>query len=144
MGRLIGMAAAPKRRGTMQPIDAGEIAVTSGLQGDARGRKPGRQLTVLFAEDWKSACDALGVELPWLQRRANLLVEGVKNPRRAGARVQIGGALLEVTEETAPCGLMDKAHPGLSRAVAPDCRGGVCCTVVEGAAVRVGDSVTLL
>ena len=56
----------------------------------------------------------------------------------------IGDVMLEVTQETQPCSRMEKAQPGLRAALAPEWRGGVCCTVVSGGYVRVSDAVTLL
>ena len=49
--------------------------------------------------------------------------------------------MLEVTQETKPCHLMEAAHPGLKRALTPEWRGGVCCRVLKGGKVRVGDRV---
>jgi MOSC domain-containing protein YiiM len=55
--------------------------------------------------------------------------------------LRIGDVELEVTKETAPCYLMDQAHEGLLRALKPDWRGGVCCRVVKGGEIRLGDRV---
>jgi MOSC domain-containing protein YiiM len=60
---------------------------------------------------------------------------------RAGAKLVIGDLVLEVTQETQPCHLMDEAHFGLRAALKPDWRGGVCCRVVEGGTIRIGDRV---
>lgn len=114
--------------------------IAYGIEGDARGAKNGRQITVLFREGWEAACSELGVVLPWTTRRANLFVEGVPIPP-AGARLRVGSSTLEVTQETQPCSLMEKAHRGLRAALAPDWRGGVCCRVVAGGTIRIGDEV---
>jgi MOSC domain-containing protein YiiM len=117
-----------------------EIGASGGIQGDARGRKSGRQVTVLFREGWESACDELGVALPWVTRRANLFVEGIA-PIREDGLLRIGDLVLEVTQETQPCHLMEAAHRGLKRALTPEWRGGVCCRVLTGGTIRVGDRV---
>ena len=88
-------------------------------------------------------CGELGAELPWTFRRANLLVDGVALPQDAGAKLTIGNLQLKVTLETAPCELMDAQHDGLTAALTPDWRGGVCCRVLNDAEVRLGDSVTV-
>ncbi len=97
---------------------------------------------MLFREGWDAACDDLGVRLPWVTRRANLLIEGVPVPD-VGERLTIGGLVLEVTEETKPCQVMEAAHRGLRRALAPQWRGGVCCRVVTASRIRVGDAVEI-
>lgn len=90
-----------------------------GIVGDARGRKRGRQVTIVFRESWDDACRELGADVPWTARRANLLVEGVPVPRPP-QRVRIGDAVLEVTQETDPCSLMDRQHQGLRAALKPE------------------------
>jgi MOSC domain-containing protein YiiM len=142
MGHLLAIARAPVKRGPLTPLSEAEIAIADGVSGDARGKRPGRQVTVVFREGWDAACRDLGVELPWTTRRANLLVEGVPVPRQ-GKHLVIGSLVLEVTQETQPCQVMDVAHRGLRAALTPDWRGGVCCRVVAGGTIRVGDKVDI-
>ncbi|HXJ02234.1 MAG TPA: MOSC domain-containing protein [Micropepsaceae bacterium] len=142
MGRLVGIARATAKRAPLAELGEAEIGLEHGIPGDGRGRKTGRQVTVLFREGWEDACRELGVNLPWVMRRANLLVVGVAVPR-AGGQLVIGGAVLEVTEETKPCQVMETAHRGLRRALEPAWRGGVCCRVVRGGCIRVGDTVDI-
>lgn len=140
-GRLDAIAIAPKKRGAMQEVMFAEVTVPKGLTGDARGAFPGRQVTLLFQHDWQAACADLGKALPWTTRRANLLVSGMDVPAAVGARIAIGDVLLEVTEETAPCNLMEKAEAGLRAALKPGWRGGVCCKVLAGGTITTGDTV---
>jgi len=140
MGILLGIARAPALRAALVEVREAEVGGSEGIIGDARGRKSDRQVTVLFREGWESACRELGVTLPWVMRRANLLVEGIATPREGG-QLQIGDLVLEVTQETQPCHLMEVAHRGLKRALTPEWRGGVCCRVVKGGKIRVGDHV---
>ena len=58
-----------------------------------------------------------------------------------GARLRIGELVLEVTEECDPCLVMDRAVPGLRAALTPDWAGGVCCRVLSGGTIAVGDDV---
>ena len=140
MGHLLAIARAPVKRGPLMGLQEAAVGVADGVDGDARGKRPGRQVTVVFREGWDAACRELGVELPWITRRANLLVEGVPVPRE-GERLVIGSLVLEVTQETQPCQIMEAAHRGLRAALTPDWRGGVCCRVVQGGTIRVGDRV---
>lgn len=140
MGHLLAIARAPVKRGPLMPLSEAEVGPADGVTGDARGKRSGRQVTVVFREGWDAACRELGVELPWTTRRANLLVEGVPVPQE-GKRLVIGSLVLEVTQETQPCQVMEAAHRGLRAALTPDWRGGVCCRVVAGGTIRVGDRV---
>jgi MOSC domain-containing protein YiiM len=140
MGRLLGIARAPAKRAGLIELTEADVDVADGIPGDVRGNRSGRQVTVLFREGWERACEELGVTLPWVTRRANLLVEGVAVPREGG-RLTIGDLVLEVTQETQPCRVMEAAHRGLRRALTPEWRGGVFCRVVRGGRIRVGDRV---
>lgn len=138
------------RRAPMEEIERGLISVDGGLEGDHKGPKfPKRRITILSREDWETALmdltDLAGpVSLPWTTRRANLLVEGVRLPRARGGVIRIGPVVLEVTYPTQPCKRMDEAHDGLMKALHPEWRGGVTCSVVEGGEVALGDAVTIL
>lgn len=113
-GTLVGIAWRAAPRAPMQVLEAADVTVAAGLVGDCKGLKfRKRQVTVLAAEAWQAACVALGTEIAWTARRANLLTRNVGLPRARGARLRIGGLLLEVTGQTYPCRRMDeeKARP---------------------------------
>jgi MOSC domain-containing protein YiiM len=141
-GRLIGIAKAQELREALVEIDRAQITRERGITGDARGIKRGRQITILFREGWEDACRELGQTLPWTTRRANLYVEGFERPRRKGDVIRVGEVVLQVTDETEPCFLMERARSGLKEALIPDWRAGVCCNVVSGGEIAIGDAVT--
>ncbi|MGB5247955.1 MAG: MOSC domain-containing protein, partial [Woeseia sp.] len=116
----------------------------TGVAADFRGRPGKRQVTVLSARAWQAACDELGKELPWTTRRANLLVEDMDLPQKAGDILQIGDVRLQVTMEVDPCSRMEEQQPGLQAVLSPEWRGGVACTVLQGGTVAIGDEVRLL
>ncbi len=147
-GRLIGIAWRPARRAPMQTVDSVEISLEAGVAGDHKGAKfKRRAVTILAREDWEGALAELdrgAAELPWTERRANLLVEGVRLPRALGATLRVGAVLLEVTYPTTPCARMEEAYAGLRQALHPEWRGGVTCKVLEGGRIALGDAVTLV
>ena len=142
-GHLIAIAIREKSRAPMTELESAEISNERGVNGDFRGKPGKRQVTVLSIEDWRAACEELGQELAWTTRRANLLVDGIRFDQSQGALFHVGDAVLEVMSETEPCGRMDEAAPGLCRALTPEWRGGVCCRVISGGSVFVGDAVAL-
>jgi MOSC domain-containing protein YiiM len=145
-GRLIGIAWRPGRRAPMQVVDSIEISLEAGVVGDHKGAKYKRRaVTILAREDWQAVLGVLGDQsLDWTERRANLLVEGVRLPRALGATLRIGPVLLEVTYPTTPCARMDEAREGLRKALHPEWRGGVTCKVLEGGRVAIGDAVAIV
>lgn len=140
-GNLVGIARARELGSPLEEMASASISLDIGIEGDARGRKALRQVTVLFRDGWEDACRELGVELPWIARRANLLIANIERPHAAGGRLRVGEVELEITMETQPCHLMDRAKEGLRLALKPDWRGGVCCRVIRGGDIRLGDRV---
>jgi len=138
-GHLVGIARAHELGAALDEVSSASVSVERGIAGDARGTKHGRQVTVVFRDGWEDACRDLGVELPWITRRANLLLANLERPREACGVLRIGEVELQITMETRPCHLMDRARHGLRAALRPDWRGGVCCVVYRGGRLKLGD-----
>jgi MOSC domain-containing protein YiiM len=132
----------------METLDHVQVTVAEGLHGDFRGSlKPGRnkrQVTVMTAEGWRDALNELKAQLPWEQRRVNLLVDGVTLEESTGRRLIFdSGLVLEVTGECDPCSRMEEVAPGLKAVLLPHWRGGVTTRVIEDGLIRVGDKVRI-
>lgn len=144
MAQLLGIATHAQKRAALELLDSAEVTLEKGVADDFRGKPGQRQVTVLSQEDWQAACAEAGVELPWTERRANLLIEGVALDQSAGQILKIGEVQLLITRETDPCQRMEEAHPGLFAAMAKQWRGGVCCRVVQAGHIKLGDRVELI
>lgn len=143
-GRVLAIARCREKRGPMELMEAAEVDVDAGIAGDPRGRKTGRQVTVLAREAWDAACADLGRTLPWTTRRANVLIEGLDLARTRHRQLRIGPTEYRIAMQTQPCFLMDRFEAGLKEALRPDWRGGVCLEVARGGRIAVGDGVELL
>jgi MOSC domain-containing protein YiiM len=138
-GTVLGIARRDVKRGPMLPLEQVEVSKSAGVTGDTRGKPGLRQVTVLSASAWLEACAIAATDLPWLARRANLLIDGLDLRATAGAVLHLGdGIELLVTGELEPCSRMDEAAPGLRLALADDWRGGVTCRVQRGGLLTVG------
>lgn len=147
-GVLAGIARHARTRAPMEVIDAVSVSVDRGIEGDSRGvvRLGGRgrrQVTLIDRRHWDAAMAQIGADVPWQERRANLLVDGIDLPQVPGARIVIGDVVLEVTRECDPCHRMDAVAPGLQAALQGDWRGGVCTRVKAGGAIAVGDRIRI-
>lgn len=142
MSSIRGIAIKNRPRVAMQDIDSAKITVANGILGDFRGTQPQRQVTILSESAWSKVCAEIGADLPWTMRRANLLVDEVEfNASYVGKTVRIGDVELIVTEETNPCSNMDAQHQGLTAALTPDWRGGICCNVSKPGEIKIGDQI---
>lgn len=132
----------PMSRAPSKNVTSAVAVENQGLEGDhAVGGK--RQVTLIDRESWSEACDELGVAVDPVERRANVLVEGLRLGPTIGQRLRVGEVLLEILGETAPCELMDDAQLGLHAALRPDRRAGVFGRILEGGTIRVGDEVSV-
>ena len=148
-GRLLGIARRDRPRGPMETVTRVLVTREDGLRGDFRGAlRPGkknwRQVSLLEAESWAEAMALLGADVPWQERRANLLVGGLKLPRRTGAVLAIGASLrIETTGECDPCSRMEEVAPGLKAALMPFWRGGVLGKVLADGEIAIGDEIRI-
>lgn len=148
MGRIAGIARHAFPKGPMETIDHARVTLEGGIAGDFRGTMKGkphkRQVSLIEAGDWAAAMDLVGHNIPWEQRRANLLVDGLDLPQVAGKRLRIGAdVVLEVTVETEPCERMEALAEGLRAALTPDWRGGICTMVIAPGEIAVGDEIRI-
>ena len=119
--QLLDIAFRPKSKALMQTKVQSMVSKVAGVEHDFRGKPGKRQVTVLSLEQWKLACNEVGILLPWTIRRANLLVEGVNfGPHMVGQQIKIGQLILLITRETDPCPRMDAQHQGLTQALTPN------------------------
>lgn len=132
----------------METVERVAMTCDCGIAGDYRGAMKGqpykRQVTLFEREDWDRALVEVGRDIPWQERRANLLVTGLDLPQTPGTRLHIGSSVvLEVTRECDPCDRMEALAPGLRAALTPDWRGGVCSFVVAEGEIAVGDTIMI-
>ena len=149
----MGIARHDRPRGPMETLDRVAVDRTEGVHGDFRGavrpgKAPRRQVSLIEAESWAAAMAELGragdTLVPWYQRRANLLVEGLRLPREPGAVIAIGTSLrIEITRECDPCSRMEEIASGLKAVLIPDWRGGVLGRVITDGEIAVGDEVRI-
>ena len=144
MARLLGIAIKPTGQKQLQLLDETRLSVERGVVGDSRGQPGPRQVTLLSLASWHEACDVVGVELDWLTRRANLLIDELPLIDSTGSQIVLGEARLEITGETDPCSVMETVQPGLLKALAKQWRGGVTCRVINAGPIKSGMDVRLI
>ncbi|MGN6358454.1 MAG: MOSC domain-containing protein [Novosphingobium sp.] len=137
----------------METLDRVAVNRIEGVHGDFRGavrpgKVPKRQVSLIEAESWAAAMAQLGRSgddwVPWHERRANLLVEGLRLPREPGKVIAIGASLrIETTCECDPCSRMEEIAPGLKAVLIPDWRGGVLGKVIADGEIAVGDEIRI-
>ena len=144
MAKLLAVAMHQKKHGSMIQLSQAHVSVDTGVALDFRGKPGKRQVTVLTKEGWEAANAELGTSFSWLERRANLYIEGLDLRETAEKILRVGLLELLITRETDPCERMKDVHPGLFDVMLKDWRGGVCCRVIHSGDICVGDTVEII
>jgi len=139
-GRLEAIWIKRAKGGPMDATPRASAVAGRGLVGNAdQGGK--RQVTIISREIWDDLRAELGPRVAPAMRRANLLVSGMALADTRGRVLRVGGVRLRVYGETRPCEQMDRAVPGLRRAMESGWRGGVFGEVLDDGEIAVGDAV---
>lgn len=141
-GRVVSIAIKTAEGGPMRETTEGIGVADRTLEGSHHSTSD-RGLTLLSAPQWAQVQRELDGDMPWHTRRANVLIDAESLQALVGRTVRIGELEMHVLEESRPCGLMEKAQPGLLKALSRECRGGVVGRITRGGAVRVGDEVRI-
>jgi MOSC domain-containing protein YiiM len=143
-GELCWIGLRPQRRAEVQAVARCRALAGLGLEGDHRADKTpgsGRQVTVISAEFIRQTAHFLGRDGidPALLRR-NLVVSGINLNALRHQCFTIGDVLLEAGALCHPCSRMEQAlGPGAVAAMLG--HGGLCCRILRGGELRLGDAV---
>ncbi len=137
-------------RGAMHRLDEARLVAGKGIEGDryflgtgtySMKPEPGRQVTLIEAETLAALARDEGIELAPHEHRRNLTVTGVPLNHLVGRRFRVGAVLLEATRLNVPCKYLELVTgkpvyaPLLNRS-------GLNCRIIEGGAIRPGDTLT--
>ena len=137
MAHVSNLFVAVEHRKPMRAVDEAVAVADQGLEGCIHARQGGkRQLLLVDGE----TLDEFGL-VPGVLRE-NVTTEGLNMADlRAGQRLAIGTAVLEVTIPCEPCFRMDEIRMGLQGALKN--RRGVLCRVIEGGRISRGDAIEI-
>ncbi len=142
MGKLIAICISEKRGTRKIPADQAVLRPDFGIEGDAHAGNWHRQVSLLGIEkieDFRKK----GAEVDFGAFGENLIVEGLDlRTLPVGSRLQIGSALLEMTQIGKECHTHCAIYHQTGDCIMP--REGVFAAVLEGGTIRPGDPVTWL
>ena len=145
-GTLEWIGVRPAHRSPMRELASAEAIAGAGLAGDHRTEKTpgsGRQVTLISREFIAQVAHFTGTKDidPAILRR-NLVVSGVNLNALRYQRFRIGEALLEATALCHPCSRMEQAL-GRGGVAAMLGHGGLCCKILQGGSLSIGDSLVV-
>ena len=121
-------------------MDSADEAVAvegRGLEGNADFDSR-RHVTLVEKEVFEGLKSELSEDVEPSIRRANFLVSGIRLEDSEDRVLAVGDLRIRIRGETRPCMIMDQACPGRGT----NWRGGAHGSVLNGAAVRIGDEVS--
>jgi MOSC domain-containing protein YiiM len=119
----------------MVPSPALSLVEGLGIEGDHHRKPGGSRQVLLMAEE---NCDAFGLAPG--EVRENIVTRGIDLQSLVpGTRLEIGGALLEITKDCEPCAFIDRLRPGLRARMVG--RRGMLSRVLRSGEIRVGDAI---
>lgn len=142
---------APESGADLQVIDRVRVVKGAGIEGDrffARDKaEPGRNVTLVEAEEVERFNAEHGVELPLVATRRNIVTRDVRLNDLVDREFMIGGVRFRGVERCEPCGLLGRylaADTGLSRQAVVNKlagRAGLRAEAISSGTIAVGDEV---
>jgi MOSC domain-containing protein YiiM len=146
-GELTWIGLRPERKVNMVSVNSTIAVEGMGLEGDHRMEKTfgsGRQVTIISEEYLQQISHYLGGKTVYpATLRRNLMIKNVNLTALRYQTFQIGEALFEAGALCHPCSRMEGAL-GKGGVAAMMGHGGLCCKIIKGGKIQVGDSVVLL
>lgn len=136
----------PARKAVLISLSSAELIAGCGIRGDhyETRHNGARQVTLIAGEDIAAISSFMGQETiaPGLLRR-NFVTRGINLAAMKGRCLRIGGTVLEVSGDCAPCSRMEE-NLGVGGYNAVRGRGGVTARILIGGTVSIGDAVTVV
>ena len=142
-GKILNIFIGSQKGAGKIAVAQAELISTHGISGDHHaGIKPQRQIS-LFAAEILHEIQAAGIEISAEELSTNLLTEGIAlDALPTGTRLQIGSAVIEISEARKPCGALTKLDKRLPKATYLRC--GQFARVLVGGQISTGETIELL
>ena len=135
MSKVVHLQFGPAPRLPLQPAPEIRLVEDIGVEGDRKARAGSKRQVLLMTEE---NCEAFGLK-PGMVRE-NITTRGIDlQSLPPGTRVEVGGAVIEITQDCEPCAFIDSLRPGLQPEI--EGRRGMLARVTRSGIVRVGDDV---
>ena len=141
-GRLVAVCISERKGERKIPVDAVELRCGHGIVGDAHAGNWHRQVSLLAMESVRKM-QQLGLDVDPGAFAENLTTEGIAlTALPVGARLEVGDALLEITQIGKECHARCAIYDQAGDCVMP--KEGLFARVLDGGTVRPGDAVRLV
>lgn len=142
-GEIVSIHIAREEGKPAEPQESIEARTDFGLLGDYRsGHNPKRQITLIDESVIADVARTLGHSVHPGASRRQIVVRGLDLNSLLGKTFRLGAITLRGERPCDPCDNMERTiGPGAKAAL--EGRGGLCCYVVSGGTIQVGDPVNV-
>jgi MOSC domain-containing protein YiiM len=134
---VVNLQLCPGNRLPMEPVTAAKAIENLGLAGDRHAKADSKRQVLLIEAE---TLEKLGLRAGDV--RENITTRGIALMELPiGARLRIGEAMLELTVQCVPCGLMDELRPGLRETLKG--QRGMLARVTQSGTLSVGDAILI-
>ena len=136
----------------LEPVDRAVAVAGHGLEGDRKFRRegkpdpkdgPDRELTLIESEAIEAVSREYGVALEPIEARRNVVTRGLALNHLVGKRFKVGEVVVRGLRLCEPCEHLEAlTRKGVRAALVH--RGGLRAQILEGGAIRLGDSISPL
>ncbi len=141
-GKVVGVYLGSRKGEAKVETRRAELIPGHGLRGDSHaGRDPDRQVS-LFSSEVLEELRSEGFSVTAGEISSNLLTSGIGlDSLRPGARLRIGGALIEIFEPRNPCRSITGIDNRLPKRLYGRC--GQLGRILEGGIIETGDEIVI-
>jgi len=142
-GKLTGIYLGSRKGEEKAPVESAELIAGHGLRGDSHaGRDLNRQVSLFAAETLREIQNE-GFNVSAESLSANLFTENINlDSLRPGARIRVGGTVIEIFEARKPCRSITKIDNRLPKRLYGQC--GQLGWIVKSGVVRIGDEIEVI
>lgn len=143
MAEIISIHIVRKRNGAAEPCNHAYVRSNFGIIGDYRSEKfQTRQITLIETETIEAMSRELGYDIPAGASRRQILVKDINLDELVNQNLRLGQIIVRVEDKCNPCNNIErKIGPGAKKAM--NGKGGICCRIIEGGEIYVGDKITV-
>lgn len=137
-GVVVNLQLCVKHRAPMQHVSRVRALENFGLEGDRHAMPDSARQVLLLAQE-----TCIEYDFPIGALRENITTRGIDLMALPdGTRLEIGGAIFELTKECTPCGMVEEVRDGLRETLRH--KRGMLARVLRGGEIQIGSHVTIL
>jgi len=142
IGKVLSLYVAPPKTSGVREQKEKIVIKNGGIVGDKFAKKLEQSVMIVGQKPYIKAKENLNINLPNAALGENILLSFNPHELKEGSILEIGGAVLQITQACTLCKHLTKYHNKLPKLILKS--RGIYCKVLQDGIIKVGDSVKIL